>query len=165
MKKFFKKKDNSTLKSLSRSSSRNPSKSSSNHKNNSRKAKAYIGKEMDSDEEESSDSKEFDESDEDSDSSMAGIAYASSPTTNFFGNPSSCRRSGIGGTQICLPVAQCMGPSTALYGPDTIPPRQDPREGPGLARRTTRRPPEERPPQAASRGAEISMQASRLVRP
>nr|XP_040253658.1 uncharacterized protein LOC120970920 [Aegilops tauschii subsp. strangulata] len=56
--------------------------------NNSRKSKASIDKEMDSDEEESSDSKEADESDEDSDSGMAGIAYTSSPTTNFFGNSS-----------------------------------------------------------------------------
>nr|XP_040253967.1 clumping factor A-like [Aegilops tauschii subsp. strangulata] len=88
-KKFFKNKENSTSKSSSRSSSRNHSKSSSDRKNNSRKAKAYIGKEMDSDEEESSDSEEDDKSDEDSDSGTAGIAYASSPTTNFFGNPSS----------------------------------------------------------------------------
>nr|XP_020184879.1 uncharacterized protein LOC109770581 [Aegilops tauschii subsp. strangulata] len=87
--KFFKKKDNSTSKSSSRSSSRNPSKSSSNRKNNYRKAKAYIGKGMDSDEEESSDSEEADESDEDSDSGMAGIACATSPAANFFGNPSS----------------------------------------------------------------------------
>nr|XP_040253973.1 uncharacterized protein LOC120972567 [Aegilops tauschii subsp. strangulata] len=88
-KKFFKKKDNSSSKSLSRSSSRNPSKSSSNHKNTSRKAKAYIDKEMDSEEEESSASEEENESGEDSDSGMAGIACASSPVTNFFGNPSS----------------------------------------------------------------------------
>nr|XP_020191209.2 nucleolar transcription factor 1-like [Aegilops tauschii subsp. strangulata] len=88
-KKFFKKKDNSTSKSLSRSSSRNPSKSSSNRKNTSRKAKAYIGKAIDSDEEESSGSEEEEESDEDSDSGMDGIACASSPTTNFFGDHSS----------------------------------------------------------------------------
>jgi hypothetical protein len=87
-KKFFKKKDSSS-KSSSRSSSRNPSKSSSNRKNTSRKAKAYIGKEMDSDEEESSDSEEVDESDEDSDSSMAGIACASTPASKFFENHSS----------------------------------------------------------------------------
>nr|XP_020199557.1 uncharacterized protein LOC109785370 [Aegilops tauschii subsp. strangulata] len=55
-KKFFKKKDNSTSKSLSRSSSRNPSKSSSNRKNNS-------CKEIDSDEEEYFDFEEADESD------------------------------------------------------------------------------------------------------
>nr|XP_020184586.1 RNA polymerase-associated protein RTF1 homolog [Aegilops tauschii subsp. strangulata] len=54
--KFFKKNANSSSKSSSRSSSRNPSKSSSNRKNTSRKAKAYIDKEMDSDEEEPSDS-------------------------------------------------------------------------------------------------------------
>jgi hypothetical protein len=89
MKKFFKKKDGSASKSSSRSSSRNPSKSSSNRKNASRKAKAYISKEMDSDEEESSDTKEADESDEDSDSGMAGIACASIPVSNFFENHSS----------------------------------------------------------------------------
>nr|XP_020149902.1 uncharacterized protein LOC109735103 [Aegilops tauschii subsp. strangulata] len=84
MKKFFKKKDNSASKSSSICSSRNPSKSSSNRKNTSRKAKAYIGKKMDSDEEESSNSEEADDTDEDSDSIMAGIACASSPATNFF---------------------------------------------------------------------------------
>ena len=89
MKKFFKKKDSSASKSSSRSSSRNPSKSTSNRKNTSRKAKAYIGKEMDSDEEESSDSEEADESDEDSDSGMAGIACAFTPASSFFNNHSS----------------------------------------------------------------------------
>jgi hypothetical protein len=44
---------------------------------------------MDSDEEESSDSEEADESNEDSDSGMAGIACASTPTSNFFKNHSS----------------------------------------------------------------------------
>ena len=88
-KKFFKKKDNSTSKSSSRSSSRNPSKSSSNRKNTSRKAKAYIGKEMDSDEEESSASGEIEESDEDSYSGMDDIACASTPTSNFFEKHSS----------------------------------------------------------------------------
>ena len=39
--------------------------------------------------EESCASEEANESDEDSDSGMAGIACASSPVTNFFGNPSS----------------------------------------------------------------------------
>nr|XP_020155476.1 microfibrillar-associated protein 1-like [Aegilops tauschii subsp. strangulata] len=89
-KKFFKKKDNSASKSSSRPSSKNPSKSSSNRKNTSRKAKAYIGKEMDSEEEEEfSTSEEENESDEDSDSGMAGIACTSSPAINFLGNPSS----------------------------------------------------------------------------
>jgi hypothetical protein len=63
--------------------------SSSNRKNTSRKAKAYFGKEMDSDEEESFDSEEVDESDEDSDSGMAGIACASSPASSFFEKHSS----------------------------------------------------------------------------
>ena len=67
----------------------NPSKSSSNRKNTSRKAKAYIGKEMDSKEEESSGFEEEEKSDEDSDSGFASIACASSTTTNFFGCPSS----------------------------------------------------------------------------
>jgi hypothetical protein len=44
---------------------------------------------MDSDEEELSCSEVVEESDADSDSSMAGIAYASSIATSFFGNPSS----------------------------------------------------------------------------
>ena len=50
-KKFFKKKDSTSSKSTSRSSSRAPSKSTSNRKKSSHKAKAYIGKEMDSEEE------------------------------------------------------------------------------------------------------------------
>ena len=84
MKKFLKKKDSS--KSSLRSSLKNPSKSSFNRKNTSRKAKAYIGKEMDSEEESSSDDEECDESEEDSDSGMAGIACGSKFASNFFEN-------------------------------------------------------------------------------
>src|SRR3989337_4350936 len=62
-KKFFKKKESSSSRSSSKSS-KNPAKSSSNRKNTSRKAKAYIGKEMDSDEEESSKSEETEDSEE-----------------------------------------------------------------------------------------------------
>nr|XP_040258676.1 uncharacterized protein LOC120975981 [Aegilops tauschii subsp. strangulata] len=94
-KKFLKKKDNSSSKPSSRSSSQNPSKSSSNLKNTYCKAKAYIGKEMDSDEEESSDSKEIAESNDDSDSGMAGITRATIPTTNFFENHSSDNESPV----------------------------------------------------------------------
>jgi hypothetical protein len=49
----------------------------------------YIGKEMDSDEEESSDYEEVAKSDDDSDSGMAGIACTTTPTTNFLENHSS----------------------------------------------------------------------------
>jgi hypothetical protein len=79
-KKFFKKKESSSSRS-SLKSLKNPSKSFSNQKYTSRKAKAYIGKEMDSDEEESSDSKEAEDSKEDSDSGMAGIACAARPAS------------------------------------------------------------------------------------
>ena len=65
-KKFFKKKESSSSRSSSKSS-KNPSKSYSNWKHTSRKAKAYIWKEMDSDEEESSESEETEDSEEDSD--------------------------------------------------------------------------------------------------
>ena len=41
-----------------------------------------------------------------------------------------------------LPAAHGLAPSTAWYDPSTTPARQDPREGPSLARRTTPRPPE-----------------------
>jgi hypothetical protein len=87
-KKFFKKKESSSSRSSSKSS-RNPSKSSSNRKNTSRKAKAYIGKEMDSDDEASSDSEEVDDFGEDSDSGMAGIACAIKPASNIFKDYSS----------------------------------------------------------------------------
>ena len=53
----------------------------------------YIDKEMDSNKEESSYSKEVAESDDDSDSGMADIASASTPTTNFLENHSSDNKS------------------------------------------------------------------------
>ena len=53
-----------------------------------------------------------------------------------------CRRSGNGGTQTCLPAAHGVAPSTAWYGPTLSTTTQDPREGPGLARRMTPRPPQ-----------------------
>ena len=50
-----------------------------------------------------------------------------------------CRRSGNGGPQTCLPVACGVAQRGAKHGPSSPTQTQDPREGPGLARRTTRR--------------------------
>jgi hypothetical protein len=82
-KKFFKKKESSSSRSSSKSS-KNPSKSCLNRKYTSQKAKAYIGKEMDSNEEESSESEESEYFEEDSDSGMAGIECAARPASKTF---------------------------------------------------------------------------------
>jgi hypothetical protein len=87
-KKFYKKKESSSSRSSSKSS-KNPSKSSSNQKCTSWKAKAYIGKEMDSDEEESSESEEAEDSEENFDSGMASIACATKPASKTFKGTSS----------------------------------------------------------------------------
>ena len=48
-----------------------------------------------------------------------------------------CRRSGNGGCQTCLPAACGVAQGVAQYGPFSSTHAQDPREGPGLAGRTT----------------------------
>ena len=50
-----------------------------------------------------------------------------------------CRRSGNGGPQTCLPEACRVAQRGAQHGPSSSTQAQDPREGPSLAGRTTRR--------------------------
>ena len=52
--------------------------------------------------------------------------------------PLSCRCSGNGGPQTCLPAACGVAQRGAQHGPSSPTQTQDPREGPSLAGRTTR---------------------------
>ena len=65
-----------------------------------------------------------------------------------------CRRPGNEGPQTCLPTAHSVAPPAALYGPSSPANTQDPREADDA------RPPQGRPHQAGSRGAERSRQGA-----
>ena len=63
-----------------------------------------------------------------------------------------CQRPGNGGPQTCLPAAHGVAPPAGPYGPSSPASTQDPRKADDT------RPPQERPHQAGSRGAERSRQ-------
>ena len=69
-----------------------------------------------------------------------------------------CRRSGNEGPQTCLPAAHGVAVLAGLYGPSSSTRQSRPSRGAKPREGDGARPPQERPPQAASRGAEISKQ-------